>query len=72
MSTVPEVITARQMNLRVLAIAAITNRAAGLAKRPLGHEEVLDAGRSASKGLACLLDRVLRGLAETEGADPAR
>jgi purine-nucleoside phosphorylase len=65
MSTVPEVIAARQMNMRVLAIATITNRAAGLGKRPLGHEEVLDAGRFASKCLTSLLDGVLRELAES-------
>jgi purine-nucleoside phosphorylase len=64
MSTIPEVIAARQMNLRVLAIAAITNRAAGLARRPLSHEEVLEAGNDASKSVACLLGRVLHDLAK--------
>jgi purine-nucleoside phosphorylase len=66
MSTVPEVIAARQMNMRVLALAAITNRAAGLAKEPLGHEEVLEAGRAVSRDLARWLDRVLRELARSE------
>ncbi len=64
MSAVQEVIAARQMNLRVLAVAAITNRAAGLARRPLGHEEVLKAGESTSKRLARMLDRVLSDVAE--------
>jgi inosine/guanosine/xanthosine phosphorylase family protein len=63
MSTLPEAIAARQMNLRVLAIAAVTNRAAGLEKGPLGHDEVLEAGLRASRDLARLLDRVLRSLA---------
>ncbi len=66
MSTVPEVIAARQMNMRVLAIAAITNRAAGLAKGPLGHEDVLEAGHRASGDLTRLLDRVLRRLGEAD------
>ncbi|MEJ2008431.1 MAG: purine-nucleoside phosphorylase [Acidobacteriota bacterium] len=64
MSTVPEVIAARQLNMRVLAIALITNRAAGIAKRPLSHEEVLEVGDRASENLARLLDRLLPGLVE--------
>jgi purine-nucleoside phosphorylase len=59
MSTVPEVLAARQLGVRVLAIAAITNRAAGLTRRPLSHEEVLEVGRQASGNLA----RLLAGLA---------
>lgn len=41
MSTVPEVIAARQHGLRVAAVSCITNPAAGLTPRPLSHEEVL-------------------------------
>jgi purine-nucleoside phosphorylase len=59
MSTVPEVMAARQLGRRVLAIATIANRAAGLAGKPLSHEEVLAAGRAASRHLADLLDAVL-------------
>ncbi len=51
MSTVPEVVAARQMGLRVLAVAAISNRAAGLSRRPLSHEEVLRAGKKSAKDL---------------------
>ncbi len=59
MSTVPEVMAARQLQRRVQAIATISNRAAGLAGKPLSHEEVLTAGRAASRRLADLLDVVL-------------
>jgi|ERR1035437_5172880 purine-nucleoside phosphorylase len=59
MSTVPEVMAARQLKRRVLAIATISNRAAGLAGKPLSHEEVLAAGRAASHNLADLLDAIL-------------
>jgi len=59
MSTVPEVMAARQLQRRVLAIATISNRAAGLAGTPLLHEEVLAACRAASHHLADLLDAVL-------------
>lgn len=40
MSTVPEAMLARAAGLRVLGLSCITNRAAGLAERPLSHEEV--------------------------------
>ncbi len=63
MSTVPEVIAARQMGWRVLAIAAITNRAAGLARRGLTHEEVLTLGTSCAPSLGRFLERVLHHLA---------
>jgi len=56
MSTVPEVLAARQLGMRVLALATITNRAAGLSRRPLSHEEVLEAGKRAGRDLARLLD----------------
>ena len=63
MSTVPEVTAARQLNMRVLAVALISNRAAGLAREPLRHGEVLAVGNSGAKDLARLLDRLLPGLA---------
>jgi purine-nucleoside phosphorylase len=59
MSTVPEVIAARQLNMRTLAIALITNRASGLARQTLRHDEVLAAGTRAAKDLTRLLDWVL-------------
>jgi purine-nucleoside phosphorylase len=64
MSTVPEVMAARQLKRGVLAIATISNHAAGLAGKPLSHEEVLAAGRSASRHLADLLDAILPQLGE--------
>ncbi len=59
MSTVPEVIAARQLGVRVLAVASITNRAAGLSLEPLRHEDVLEMGRKAARNLARLLEAVL-------------
>ena len=44
MSTVPEVIAARHMGVRVLAISCITNMAAGVSKKKLDHLEVLEVG----------------------------
>jgi len=60
---VPEVIVARQMGVRALAVAIITNRAAGLSRNPLSHAEVLQTCQAASRDLARLLDAILRALA---------
>jgi purine-nucleoside phosphorylase len=67
MSTVPEVIVVRQMGVRALAVATITNRAAGLSRKPLSHNEVLKTGEAASGNLARLLDAVMPALAQEGG-----
>jgi len=59
MSTVPEVIAVRQMGVRALAAAIITNRAAGLSRKPLNHMQVLQTGQAASRDLARLIGAVL-------------
>ena len=55
MSTVPEVIAARHMGLRVAVLSLAANPAAGLMDRPLTHEEVLEEGRRAAERLARLI-----------------
>lgn len=42
MSTVPEVIAARQMNIKVFGVSCITNMAAGISKTKLSHQEVVE------------------------------
>lgn len=59
MSTVPEVIAARAMRIRVLGISLITNLAAGLAATPLAHDEVVEAGREAADRFSRLIRGVL-------------
>jgi len=66
MSIVPEVIAARQRGLRVLAIAAITNRASGLSRRPLRHEEVMEASEKAAHDLGRLLYALAPNLMERD------
>lgn len=62
MSTVPEVITARALGMRCLAISLITNRAAGTGGGPLSHEEVLAMGRRAGEALQRLMLGIVREL----------
>ena len=45
MSTVPEVIIARSLGMKVLGISCITNMAAGILPEPLSHEEVIETTR---------------------------
>ncbi len=59
MSTVPEVLAARQLGTRVLTIATISNRAAGLSGRPLSHQEVLQVGKQSAKNLVSLFDALI-------------
>jgi purine-nucleoside phosphorylase len=59
MSTVPEAIVARHAGMEVLALAVVSNWAAGISKTPITHEEVLEAGRQVGARLADLLGRVV-------------
>lgn len=62
MSTVLETIAAREGGAAVLGISLVTNIAAGLAGRPLDHQEVLAAGRAAAERMGGLLGELLRKL----------
>jgi purine-nucleoside phosphorylase len=59
MSTVPEVIAANHMGLKVLAISCVTNMAAGVLPQKLSHEEVLEAGAMVSETLVRFLKALL-------------
>ena len=62
MSTVPEAIVARHCGLRVGAISAITNLAAGLGDTPLSHEQTLQEATRAGRDLQRLLIAFLQEL----------
>jgi purine-nucleoside phosphorylase len=60
MSTVPEVIAARAMGVRVLGISLISNPAAGISATRLSHEEVVAAGIEARERFVSLVRGVVR------------
>jgi purine-nucleoside phosphorylase len=64
MSTVPEVIVARQMGIKVLAISCVTNMAAGTTDAHINHEEVLEIGRKISGQFKTLLRDVVPVIAQ--------
>jgi purine-nucleoside phosphorylase len=69
MSTVHEVIVARQELMRVLAFSVITNEAnPDAATADVSHTGVLNVAERAAPGLAAVIRGVLRSLAE-DGAD---
>ncbi|HSE98758.1 MAG TPA: purine-nucleoside phosphorylase, partial [Blastocatellia bacterium] len=59
MSTVPEAIVARHSGMNVLAISCITNIAAGLTRREINHEEVMEVGARAGLQLSELILRLI-------------
>jgi len=59
MSTVPEAIAANHMGVEVLALACVSNMAAGILPRKLNHEEVLEAGEMVRETLVRFLKALL-------------
>jgi purine-nucleoside phosphorylase len=64
MSTIPEVIAARHMGIKVLGISCVTNMAAGILDQPLSHQEVLGTAERVKGDFVGLLRAVLGDVAE--------
>lgn len=67
MSTVAEVIAARHMGIKVLAISCVTNMAAGILDQVLSHQEVMETGERVRGQFEALLRALLPGMAEEVG-----
>jgi purine-nucleoside phosphorylase len=63
MSTVPEVIVARHMDIRVLGISCLTNMAAGILDQEINHAEVLETGERVRSQFVALLRAVIPRIA---------
>ncbi|NLS01880.1 purine-nucleoside phosphorylase [Rhizobium sp. P32RR-XVIII] len=61
MSTVPEVIIARMLGLRVAAASVITNYGAGMTGSELSHEETKDMAPVGGASLAAILKEMIAG-----------
>ena len=59
MSTVPEAIVARHMDLEVLGISCITNMAAGISDEPINHDDVMATGDRVRETFTQLLRKVV-------------
>jgi len=62
MSTVPEVIAAAYLGMRVLGVSCVTNAAAGILPQPLDHAEVVARGKEAAPRFIRLLEDTIKGL----------
>ena len=72
MSTVPEAIVARHMNMNVLGISCITNMAAGISENPINHEEVMETGERVRGTFTQLLRQLISRLPSTPENDPRK
>jgi inosine/guanosine/xanthosine phosphorylase family protein len=61
MSTVPEVILARQVGMKVAGFSIITNLGAGMSSAPLSHEQTMTVAAGAAVDLRRLLNRLIAG-----------
>lgn len=59
MSTVPEVITANHMKLKVLGISCITNMACGILDKPLSHDEVIETTNTVKLNFSKLIKTII-------------
>ena len=66
MSTAFEVIAARHLGIKVLAISCVTNMAAGILDQPLSHQEVMETGERVKSSFEALLRAVLSRIERSE------
>ncbi|MBI5192629.1 MAG: purine-nucleoside phosphorylase [Nitrospirae bacterium] len=64
MSTVPEVIMARYLSMKVLGLSIITNPAAGITDVVLTHEDVIKTAASAGKDACLIIKGVMANISQ--------
>jgi purine nucleoside phosphorylase len=71
MSTVPEVIAARHLGVRVAALSCITNMACGMEAGALSHDDVMLQGAAAADSMRRLLVTAVPRIAALTAPAPA-
>jgi purine nucleoside phosphorylase len=61
-TTVPEVIMANCLGIKVLGLSMITNMAAGISLNPLSHQEVIETSKTASPKFKTLVKGIIEQL----------
>jgi purine-nucleoside phosphorylase len=64
MSTVPEVIMANSLGMKVLGLSMITNMAAGIRSEPLSHQDVIKTAKKASAKFSELVKGIIAQLVQ--------
>ena len=59
MSTVPEIRAASNLGMNILTISCLTNYAAGVSRRPITHEDVIEVSSEYSDKLSTLLREII-------------
>ncbi len=72
MSTVPEVIVAAAVGLRLVGLSLVTNKATGLSNATLSHGDVLSVGRAAGARLGGLVTELVRRIDGDPSAKPGQ
>jgi purine-nucleoside phosphorylase len=62
MSTVPEVIMANRLGMKVLGLSMVTNMAAGMSAKPLSHQKVIEASKNESEKFKTLVKGIIKQL----------
>ena len=62
MSTVPEVIMANYLGMKVLGLSMITNMAAGIRLKPMSHQDVIENARKGSAKFSGLVSGIIEQL----------
>ena len=67
MSTIPEVIVARQMGVQVCGISCITNMAAGIKEEKISHDKVLTLMKTNEKKHSTILKEIIHAFSSHPG-----